>query len=193
MIIGLTGTNGAGKGTIVEFLEKRGFSHYSVRGFIIYQMQKKGMNVNENSETFRDDLRKVGNQLRAENSPSYITDRLYEQARFANRDAVIESFRNVGEIESLREKSDFYLLAVDARPQVRYERIRKRGSSTDNVSYEKFLEQERAEMSSTDPNKQNLSACKQLADFTLINNGSLSELEIAVDVILKNFRGGTSL
>jgi len=30
MILGITGTFGAGKGTIVEYLKTKGFSHYSV-------------------------------------------------------------------------------------------------------------------------------------------------------------------
>jgi len=34
MIIGITGTLGAGKGTIVEILKKKWFGHYSVREFL---------------------------------------------------------------------------------------------------------------------------------------------------------------
>ena len=34
IIIGITGTIGAGKGTIVELLIKKGFKHYSVRDFL---------------------------------------------------------------------------------------------------------------------------------------------------------------
>lgn len=34
-IIGITGTLGAGKGTIVEYLkDKKGFAHFSVREFL---------------------------------------------------------------------------------------------------------------------------------------------------------------
>ena len=34
IVIGITGTLGAGKGTIVNYLiEEEGFDHYSVRGF----------------------------------------------------------------------------------------------------------------------------------------------------------------
>ena len=33
IIIGITGTLGAGKGTVVEYLKKKSFKHYSVRSF----------------------------------------------------------------------------------------------------------------------------------------------------------------
>ena len=45
--IGITGTLGAGKGTIVDYLVKnRGFVHYSVRAFITEEIKKRGMEVN---------------------------------------------------------------------------------------------------------------------------------------------------
>ena len=39
LIIGITGTLGAGKGTVVEYLvEKKGFDHYSVRAFLLKEI-----------------------------------------------------------------------------------------------------------------------------------------------------------
>ena len=35
MIIGITGTLGAGKGTVVDFLKEKGFRHFSVRDYLI--------------------------------------------------------------------------------------------------------------------------------------------------------------
>ena len=84
-IIGITGTLGAGKGTIVEYLiEKKGYIHYSVRAFIAKEIQNRGLDVN------RDTLTMVANDLRATHSPSYILDCLYEEACIAGKNAVIE-------------------------------------------------------------------------------------------------------
>ena len=50
IIIGITGTLGAGKGTIVDYLIKtKGFTHYSVRAFITKEIEKRKLPVNRDS------------------------------------------------------------------------------------------------------------------------------------------------
>jgi dephospho-CoA kinase len=119
----------------------------------------------------------VANALRHEHGPSYLVDELFKRALAAKKPAVIESIRCPGEVDSLRGKGEFMLLAIDADSKTRYERIIKRGTSTDAVSYEEFLEQEEQEMQNTDPFMQNIRWCMDHADVTLENNGSLKELD----------------
>jgi dephospho-CoA kinase len=179
VIIGITGTLGAGKGTIVDYLKNRGFAHYSVRGFLLEEIRKKGMPEN------RDSMVVVANGLRAEHSPSYITDQLYLRALEQGKDAVIESIRTPGEIESLREKGNFYLFAVDANPKKRFERIKMRRSETDNIDFQTFLENEKREMNSNDPNKQNLAKCREMADFVFWNDKDIEHLNKEVNEVIK--------
>jgi len=122
----------------------------------------------------------VANDLRARHSPSYIVDELYRQALQAGRDAIIESIRTPGEVDSLKQKGNFYLFAVDANPLLRYERIRMRKSETDWISFDTFLEDEQREYSSEDPNKQNLRRCIEMADFRFDNNGTVERLYLQV-------------
>jgi dephospho-CoA kinase len=179
LIIGITGTLGAGKGTIVDYLLKeKGFLHFSVRAFIAEEITRRGMAVN------RDSMVLVANGLRKNNSPSYITDCLYEKALITGKNSIIESIRTPGEVYSLREKGSFYLLAIDADPKVRYERISLRKSETDNISFETFLDNEKREMNSTDPNAQNIKKCMDLADFKLWNNGTMEQLNRQVEAVL---------
>lgn len=180
-IIGITGTLGAGKGTIVEYLtKKKGYMHYSVRAFIAREIQNRGLDVN------RDTLTMVANDLRATHSPSYIIDCLYEQACISGKNAVIESVRTPGEVASLRSKGHFTLFAVDADREVRYQRIKERQSETDNVSFETFVANEERELSSQDPNKQNIAECVRQADFIFQNNGSIEDLYVQVEKVLKD-------
>jgi len=179
LIIGITGTLGAGKGTIVDFLTKeKSFIHFSVRAFIAEEIIRRGLEVN------RDSMVLVANDLRKNNSPSYIIDRLYDKAIALGMNSVIESIRTPGEVYSLRGKGGFYLLAIDADPKIRYRRISLRNSETDKVSFGTFLQNERREMESLDPNAQNIAKCIELADYKLRNNGTMEQLNRQIEEIL---------
>jgi dephospho-CoA kinase len=179
-IIGITGTLGAGKGTIVEYLtNKHGFAHFSVRAYLIKVINAQGKEVN------RDTMVQTANQLRADNGPSYIAEELLKEAQESGVNCIIESIRTVGEVSALKSKGNFYLFSVDTDRKIRYERILLRGSETDLVSYEIFSENENREMTSNDPNKQNLSACMKLADYHFTNNSSFEDLYQQVDKIIE--------
>jgi len=178
-IIGITGTLGAGKGTIVDYLIKeKGFKHYSVREFLLEEMRRKGLPEN------RDSMYRLANELRAMHTPSYVTDQLYLRALKEGKDCVIESIRTPGEIDSLRKQGKFILFAVDAATALRYGRIQERKSETDQVSFETFISNEQREMSSTDPNCQNLRRCIEMADYLFLNNGTMIQLFRKVEKVL---------
>jgi dephospho-CoA kinase len=179
LIIGITGTLGAGKGTIVDYLiQEKGFVHFSVRGFITLEINRRGLPVN------RDSMVIVANSLRAANSPSYITDQLYEQALLTGKNCIIESIRTPGEVQSLRKKGNFVLYAVDADPALRYNRIVMRNSETDQISFDTFVENEQREMRSDDPNNQNIGKCIEQADHIFYNNTSVQDLYVQLEEVL---------
>ncbi len=181
IIIGITGTIGAGKGTIVDYIvNKKGFSHYSVRAFITEEINKLGLPVN------RDSMVSVANDLRAKHSPSYIAEQLFEQAGKSGNNCVIESLRSPGEVEALKNKGNFFLFAVDAPAKIRYKRILQRQSETDNISFETFLENEKREMQSSDPNKQNISKCIEMADYFFENDENIEDLQEKIDTVINN-------
>ncbi|MDE5559185.1 MAG: AAA family ATPase, partial [Bacteroidales bacterium] len=185
VVIGITGTLGAGKGTVVDYIVSHlQFKHFSVRDFLTAEIQKNGLAVN------RDSMTETANRLRAAHGASYIVDQLFEQAVAGGQNAIIESIRATAEVEALRKKAEadpnrrFLLLSVDAPIDTRYRRISERGSATDHVDFDTFKANEAREMNNADPTKQNLSACMAMADAKLDNSGSLAYLHAQIEQVL---------
>lgn len=178
MIIGITGTIGAGKGTVVERLvEQHGFTHYSARAFFVEEIKRRGMPVD------RDSMTVVANDIRAKHGAGYVAEQLLGNALHSGGNAVIESIRSIGEATYLKEHGA-QLWAVNADIHTRYDRIVKRASETDRISFEKFQADEEREMTNTDPTKQNIAGVMALADHVFHNDTTLEELYRAVDGVL---------
>ena len=179
IIIGLTGTLGAGKGTVVDYLvQNMRYKHYSVREFLTEEINKRGLDVN------RDSMVLVANELRAIHTPWYIVEQLYLIAKKSGHNCVIESIRTPGEVELLAKQENFHLLAIDADPMIRYKRISLRNSETDSISYDEFIQNEQREMTSTDPNKQNISKCIEMSERIFYNNTTIDELYDQINTYL---------
>jgi|SRR3989344_3270015 len=177
-IIGVTGTNGAGKGEVVRYLvESLGFMHYSVSDFIVEEITRNGLTVD------RDNMIMVGNDLRAIFGPAHIVEELYKKASEDGGDSVIESLRALAEMRRVRELGGT-IIGIDADVRIRYERIRARRSSKDAISFEQFIAQEHSEMNPGNPTKQDLRGALARADVVITNDGTLEELHGRLDEVL---------
>lgn len=183
MIIGLTGSFGAGKGFVADYLvTKKGFAHFSARMFIIRELERRGMEVN------RDTMTTVGNDLRNTHGPTYIFEQLVQMAKDHGGDVVIESIRAVAEARYIKEQGGV-VLGIDADPQVRYERIVKRGSETDHVTFEEWRAQELRESNPDDPTKQDIFGALKLSDAIIMNISSISDLKQKIDEFVLKYHG----
>jgi len=180
-IIGLTGRNAAGKGTVASFLEKYSFVYHSLSDTLRDELKRRDL------EESRENLIQIGNELRKEGGPGVLAD-LMVDSLLSLEDHIVDSIRNPFEVESLRRSYSnhkFVLISVDASPEIRYERLKSRNRAGDSSSWEVFLEQEKFEESSKDPNKQQLLGTISKADFNVDNSGSIEDLENQITDILK--------
>lgn len=181
MIIGIVGVIGGGKGTVVEHLMSKGrFTHYSSSDLLITILEERGEVID------RDGMNRTANELRALD-PAGVPAENYKryEAEDGEGDAIFESIHSVPEAEFIKSVGGV-VIGVTADPDVRYERILKRGSGKDGVSKEKFLEQQkREETGGEDPNKSHIFAAIAGADFVIENNGTVADLQQKVDEILR--------
>lgn len=163
MLIGITGSIGGGKGTLVNYLSQfKSFSHYSSSDLLIKILKERNELVD------RDGMNRIANELRA-NNPAGVPAETYKQylADGSPKNAIFEALHSVPEAEFIKSKGGL-ILAITANPNVRYNRIKGRGSAKDNVTKEEFIvQQQREELGSDDPNKSNIFDVIKIADYVV--------------------------
>ena len=179
ILIGITGTDGSGKGTVVDFLVRKGYTHYSARAIWEEIFKERGI------ENTRANMRLLANELRKEHGNDFVvTYYLKRMEEEKPQRAIIESIRATAEAETLK-KNGGLLLAVDADQKLRYERVQGRRAPSDKVSYEEFVRHESMEMNDPDPHGMQKQRVIAMADYTITNNGTIDELRTQVDFFLK--------
>lgn len=173
-LIGLTGTNGAGKGEVAAFFRKKGYAYFSLSDLIRDELKKKGKEVS------RDNLIKMGNLLREKSGRDILARLIIKKIKGK---AVIDSIRNPKEVEYLRRQKNFILLSIDAPVELRYERVKKRGRAESASNLQEFIEKEAEEMTNLKKSQQ-LQNCMRLADFKIKNNDTLESLYQKLEKLL---------
>lgn len=181
MIIGLTGRNAAGKGTVADFFTARGFQFQSLSDAIRAWLRDQGL------EPTRDNLIAGGRAMRAAGGPGVLAERTLEKLP-AGIDVVIDSIRTPAEVEVLRQRPDFVLLEVRADRHVRYERLAERARAGDATSFAEFVRHEEAELHSGDAAAQQLLATAAMADVAVDNDGDVPDLERQLVTLIANLQ-----
>ncbi|UCE86061.1 MAG: AAA family ATPase [Deltaproteobacteria bacterium] len=178
MILGLSGTYGAGKGEICDYLAARSFEVHSLSDVIRDALRARG-----HRET-RERMIETGTALRAEHGEGVLAERVLGRLE-PDRNYVIDSIRHPEEVARLRAaRPDFRLIWVDADASVRLARIGSRGRSGDPANADDLDRLEGSELASADPAAQQLVAVRDRADFAIRNDGTREELHAAIRRVL---------
>ncbi|MFA5858257.1 MAG: AAA family ATPase [Elusimicrobiota bacterium] len=179
MIIGITGSNGAGKGAATEYLKAKGYVIYSLSDVVREEAAARGL---DNS---RANLVKTGRELRDTYGPDVLVVKLEPKLNTVPTGKfVVDSIRNTGEIQRLRINPAFVLLGIDAAAEIRYNRIVTRSRAGDTLTYKAFIKNEQTENSSTAAGQQ-LGKCIQEADIIILNNTTLDSFHKRINIFLE--------
>lgn len=179
MLLGLTGSYGAGKDEVAHYLEAKGFLHYSLSDILRQEL------VKEKKEITRENLIQKGNELRERFGAGVLAVRTLEKLHTRDN-FVISSIRNPEEIKTLKKRPDFLLVYVDASLELRFQRTCLRRRENDPKTLEEFRRKEKTEQSKKSTDQQ-LHKCQKLAQIILLNNRSLEDLHHKIDQLLADW------
>lgn len=176
MLIGLVGHPSSGKDTVAAYLvDTHGFTHVSSSDSVRFYIAEHQM-----GEANRDLMRAVSTTLREKHGADYLVRLALENEAPL---LVVSGLRAIAEGEAIK-KAGGVILACTTPIGVRYKRAKERGRVGDEITFETFKSQEEAETSNPNPEAQNVSAVITMADYTINNTGTISDLHVKVNDII---------
>lgn len=176
-IIAVCGMSGTGKSEVVKYLENKGLFRIYFGQATIDEINHRGLDVNEaNEKMVREELRKQYGMA------AYAIINLEKITRaLSQNNVVIDGLYSWSEYKFLKEKfgDNLLLLAVTAPFKLRLERLANRPVrplSKAEVSSRDIAEIENIEKSGP----------IAIADYTVVNNGTLEQLYKQLTQILKD-------
>lgn len=171
MLIGLTGRIAGGKGVISDFFKENGFEYLSLSQEVRDEAKKRGILAE------RKELQDLGNLMREEEGSSVLAKRIIKKID-KRKDYVIDGIRNAKEVEELRKVfgKEFHLISIDADLELRWRNAQNRGKESDPKTFEEFLKADKRDFQENTDNGQQVKKCMNLADYSLLNNGTIEEL-----------------
>jgi cytidylate kinase len=172
-IVGIAGTNGAGKDTVGQILaDHHNYLFISVTELLRDEARRRGQ------PTEREVLRTISAEWRRESGLGVLIDKAveaYEKVKNDYSGVVMASLRNPGEADRIHELGGT-LLWIDADPKVRYHRVQankevRARHHEDSKTYKQFIAEEKAEMSHLgDAATLNMAGVKDKSDLFIDNS-----------------------
>ena len=132
---------GAGKSTIAEGLEPKGYEIINMGNAVREEATKR------NLEPSRENLGKLMLELREKNGPGAVAELVKPKIESSKADVIlIDGIRSIDEIQVLRKFGTVKLLAIHASTNTRFDFLQKRGRSDDPQTKDHFVERDSREL-----------------------------------------------
>ncbi|WP_297534975.1 AAA family ATPase [Thermococcus sp.] len=176
----------AGKTTVAKFFEEKGFCRVSCSEPLIDLLTHNVSDYSwipelpEKAEPTREKLIEFGKYLKDKYGGDILIRLAVDKKRNC-KNIVIDGVRSREEIEAIKRLGG-RVIYVKARPEIRFERLMRRKASKDKGI--KTFEDFRA-MDDAEERLYHTSELKDLADYVIVNEGTLEELREKVERIIE--------
>ena len=151
---------GAGKSTIAEGLELKGYDIVNMGNAVRAEAKKR------NLESTRENLGKLMLELREQNGPGAIAELIKPEIESSSSNVIlVDGVRSNDEIQVLKKFGNVKLLAIHASTGIRFDFLQKRGRSDDPKTQEHFEERDNRELAI------GISNAIALSDYAISNIG----------------------
>lgn len=176
-ILGLVGPIASGKDTVKKYLEQK----YDATGCRFSSILRDILE-RINLPNSRENMQGLSTILRQKFGEDILAKAIAADAIKLKGDiVVVDGVRRLADIKFLKRAPNFALVAIDAKPEIRYQRLVKRAENAGDAkkTYRQFLKDHQYETELTIP------ILMKKAKYKLDNNGSLADLYKQIDKLIK--------
>ncbi len=178
-IVAIVGMAGSGKTEVARAFEQYGFTRVRFGDVTDEEVRKRGLALNEDNE------RRIRESLRKEHGMAAYAELNLPRidAALKKSNVVVDGLYSWEEYTFLKDRygEDFSVIAVWASPETRYNRLGSRAERP--LTRAEAAGRDRTEIENT-----NKGGPIAMADYTIINESSLSELEEKVSKVLARLK-----
>ncbi len=177
LVICFVGLIASGKDAVKKYLEEK-YGAESFRFSSILRETLDALGVEKN----RDNLILLSTWARENFGNDLLAKTIAKKASEADNNLIIiDGARRLDDLKYLKENENFFLVSIEAIPEIRYERSLSRNENPGDAekSYETFLKDHEKETEKTIPETM------ASADFKIDNNGDFKALYQQIDELMK--------
>ncbi len=177
VLIGITGRLASGKGRMTSEILKK----YNAEYVRFSDSLRHVLDVYTISQS-RDHIDALSTFLRQTYGEDVLARAVEKKALSSDCDIVIiDGVRRAVDFEQLGKHRNFFLVYIDAGPEIRYERSKNRNENVGDadLTYEEFLIRDSGEP------QQQIEQLKSVAHHVINNNGTVHEFDRQIDAVLK--------
>ena len=182
-ILAIVGMSGSGKSVVVDYLTGKGYPKVYFGGMIYKEMEKRGIERTEDGESEKE----FREMIRREEGSDWVVRQVIAETKdliaAGQRRIVLDGVYSWTEYKALKHEfpKNMTFIAIVVDKKVRYDRVAKRpGRAFDGKA---IRERDRSEI-------ENLEKGGPIAaaDYYILNNGTIEDVERDVDKILKEIQ-----